>query len=194
MIAAGGENAFFAAAFRLAFESALESSLAFGFSGGTVGAGALRARSSCVDMEFSRLVSTSAGVDTKDLVASGILTSCEFVIAGASVLRAGIERGPIASMSLLVISGDSSRTRAISGSGASTWEIVLRTANPRESHCCKGRRPTIIPIPKLGMAIHNNNKPNADNPAGFDLFRGTMVTDAKSHSFSRNPGKFGLEP
>ena len=91
MIAAGGENAFFAAAFRLAFESVLESSLALGFSGGTVGAGALRARSSCVDMEFSRLVSTNAGVDTKDLVASGVLTSCEFVIARAPALRAGIE-------------------------------------------------------------------------------------------------------
>ena len=50
----------------------------------------------------------------------------------------------------------------------------------------------MIPIPKLGMAIHNNNRPNADNPSGFDLFRGTMVTDAKSHSFSRNPTKLGL--
>src|ERR1700736_72916 len=50
------------------------------------------------------------------------------------------------------------------------------------------------PIPKLGMAIHNNNKPNADNPSGFDFLRGTMVTDAKSHSFSRNPTKLGLEP
>src|ERR1700733_3837179 len=52
----------------------------------------------------------------------------------------------------------------------------------------------MIPIPKLGMAIHNNKRPKADSPSGFDLFRGTMVIDARSHSFSRNPTKLGLDP
>src|ERR1700686_1010837 len=51
----------------------------------------------------------------------------------------------------------------------------------------------MIPIPKLGMAIHNNKRANADNPSGFDFFRGTIVMDAKSHSFSRNPTKLGLD-
>ena len=44
-------------------------------------AGDLKARSSCVDMEFSSLVSTNAGVDTKDLVAADVLTSCELAVA-----------------------------------------------------------------------------------------------------------------
>src|ERR1700730_9756455 len=86
--AAGDEKPTFATVFGLAFESIFESSFAFGFSGGDTDAGDLMARSSCVDMEFSSLVSTTAGVETKDLVAAGILTSCEAVDA-ASALRAG---------------------------------------------------------------------------------------------------------
>src|SRR6202795_838556 len=95
-------------------------------------------------------------------------------------------------MSLLLISGDWLRALTISGSGVTTGGVFFCTAYAPQSHRCRGRRPTMIPIPKLGMAIHNNNRPNADNPSGFDFFRGTVVIDAKSHSFSRNPTKLGL--
>src|ERR1700686_1099994 len=55
-------------------------SVAFKFSRDAVEAG-LKARSSCVDMELNSLVSATAGVDTKDLVAAGVLTSCVLVFA-----------------------------------------------------------------------------------------------------------------
>src|ERR1700730_2542185 len=91
-------------------------------------------------------------------------------------------------MSALLVSGDSLLAVTTSGSGVAKCEIFLR-AVARDSHCSRGRRPTISPIPKLGMAIHNNNRPNADNPAGLARLRGTMVIEAKSHSLSRNLGK-----
>lgn len=85
------EKASFAAAFGLGFESTLERS-AFGFFAATVEAGDLTARSSCVDMEFSSLVSTNAGVDTKDLVAADVLTSCELTVTRVlATVRVGIE-------------------------------------------------------------------------------------------------------
>jgi hypothetical protein len=86
------EKASLLTTFPLAFESAFARSFALGFAGGAVRAGDLKARSSCVDIELSSLVvSTDAGVDTKDLVAAEVLASCELVLGGFSTLRLGMD-------------------------------------------------------------------------------------------------------
>jgi hypothetical protein len=76
------EEASLLTTFPSAFESNFEDPFAFAFSGAAAGAGDLKARSSCVDMEFSSLLSRTAGVDTKDLVAADVLASCELVVGG----------------------------------------------------------------------------------------------------------------
>jgi hypothetical protein len=85
--AAGDGKPTFATIFGLAFESIFESSFALGFSGGDPEAGDLTARSSCVDMEFSSLLSRTPGVDTKDLVAADVLASCALAAPGVAILR-----------------------------------------------------------------------------------------------------------
>jgi hypothetical protein len=86
-----GVKASLVAAFGFAFESTLARSFALGFSGGAMGAGDLKARSSCVDMEFSSLASVGPGVDTKDLVAADVLASWPLVVAGLPTVRAGMD-------------------------------------------------------------------------------------------------------